>query len=230
MMDLSQAWSSQKNKRGLSPEQKAYVQAHYATMTKREIAAHLGVCEKQVYNYGKRQNLKTEKHVKVEAARKQAEQAHPNAIATRFQKGIIPHNKGKKMPQWVVEKTAATQFRKGNEPHNTLYDGATSIRKDNRGVPYRFIRVKKGVWITYKNYIWEQHHGPIPPKHKIVFINGDTLDERIENLACISFADMMKRNAIHNYPKPIKELLQVKKGFTRRLNKIKKQYAKENNS
>ena len=33
---------------------------------------------------------------------------------------------------------------------------------------------------------WETHHGPIPTGHLVHHINGDRLDNRVENLACMS--------------------------------------------
>lgn len=57
---------------------------------------------------------------------------------------------------------------------------------------YEYIRVGKGEsfyrnWVRKCRLVWEAEHGAIPEKHMIVFLNGDTLDCRLENLACISY-------------------------------------------
>jgi len=73
---------------------------------------------------------------------------------------------------------------------------------------------KKGYWINvhgYKKisvdgeeriehrYIWEQfHQKPIPPRHQIHHINGDKLDNRIENLQCMTNSEHQK---LHNQPR-----------------------------
>lgn len=41
-------------------------------------------------------------------------------------------------------------------------------------------------WDRKCRIVWRQHFGDIPEGYKVVFLNGDTLDCRIENLACIS--------------------------------------------
>lgn len=41
--------------------------------------------------------------------------------------------------------------------------------------------------------IWEKANGPIPPRHVIVFKNGDRMDLRVENLEMISNSDFARR-------------------------------------
>lgn len=43
--------------------------------------------------------------------------------------------------------------------------------------------------------VWEEHNGPIPAGHQVSFKNGDKTDCRIENLFCLSTAEMTRRNA-----------------------------------
>ena len=45
----------------------------------------------------------------------------------RFQKGLIPHNKGKKMSPEVYEKAKATMFKSGNIPHNHRAVGSERV-------------------------------------------------------------------------------------------------------
>ena len=59
---------------------------------------------------------------------------------------------------------------------------------------YEYIRNGRGRRDFYQNWqrkcrlVWEAEHGTIPDGHMVVFLNGDTLDCRIENLACVSKA------------------------------------------
>ncbi|MGT2397820.1 HNH endonuclease signature motif containing protein [Staphylococcus aureus] len=41
-------------------------------------------------------------------------------------------------------------------------------------------------WKLYHHYVWEKYYGEIPPKHGIIFLNGNKKDFRIENLAMIT--------------------------------------------
>ena len=56
---------------------------------------------------------------------------------------------------------------------------------------YEYIRVGKGKgfyqnWARKSRLVWEAQHGVIPEGYMVVFLNGDTLDCRPQNLACIS--------------------------------------------
>lgn len=114
---------------------------------------------------------------------------------SRFKKGHVPQNKGKKMPAEIRERVKHTFFQKGNLPHNTKSDGYISIRPHKRsGVSYKWIRVDEGNWQLYHRHVWEQKHGGIPDGYIVCFKNSDTLDCRLQNLFCISQADNARRN------------------------------------
>jgi len=59
--------------------------------------------------------------------------------------------------------------------------------------------------LVYKHkWVWEQATGKkVPKAHNIVFKDGDNLNTNIENLECISNAELMRRNTIHRYPQEL---------------------------
>jgi len=141
---------------------------------------------------------------------------------TLFKPGHVPFNKGRKMSDWAddvtIQKFKANTFKKGNLPHNTKEANAITIRKDNRGIPYKFIRLDKAKWLHYHRYVWEQVHGKIPHDMIVVFKTPDTLNCEIENLQLISKADNVRRNSIHRYPEEMRDVFKLLGKIKRKIN------------
>lgn len=112
-----------------------------------------------------------------------------------FKKGHVPASKGKKLSAEQYEKMKPNMFKKGQVSINTLYDGAIRTRKDNKGTLYNFIRLAPKKWGYQARYVWEQHNGPIEKGKVIRHINGDTLDDRLENLELLTKHENMLRNS-----------------------------------
>lgn len=125
------------------------------------------------------------------------------SINSRFQKGLIPHNKGIHLP--MSPKCEKTYFPKGNKPHNATEDYSPRVvgkrkewcatlpekveRKDHRG---RTIKVRKRT--SYARALWLKNNGSIP-KGMIVFNNGNPDEEpALTNLELITRAELLKRN------------------------------------
>lgn len=67
-------------------------------------------------------------------------------------------------------------------------DKATGTKKDRRS--YKENWRPKHVWV------WEQHHGKLPPKHQVIFLDGNHENFSPENLMAIplQYVMMMNRN------------------------------------
>ena len=141
-----------------------------------------------------------------------------NGIAGEFKKGNVPHNKGKKMPAEVYDKVKGTMFQKGQIPANLKPIGYLSVRPDKTGREYVHIKVDSQTWQLYHRVLWEQEHGPIPAKMKIVFINGNTLDCRLDNLKMVTYQEAMLMNTIHRYTPEIKQLIRLNNKLKQKLN------------
>lgn len=144
---------------------------------------------------------------------------------TRFQKGLVPWNKGTKGVVGVQEACRATQFKPGQAPHNTLPIGSMKLDKD--GTLLRKVSDAKGNnskrWRGVHELVWVEHNGPLPPKHIVVFKPGmrtNVLEEiAADRVECISLAENMKRNTRHNLPPELNEIVQLKAVLTRQINK-----------
>lgn len=53
------------------------------------------------------------------------------------------------------------------------------------------VKINEKQWVYKQRYIYEQHYGAIPDGYKVVFLNGDKTDYRIENLAVAPSKDVL---------------------------------------
>lgn len=115
----------------------------------------------------------------------------------QFEKGIIPPNKGKKLTPEQYRRSAPTMFKPGQLPPNTdpigtekeLADGYIWVKINDQP------KARKNVnWIQKHRLIWQQHNGPIPEDHVIIFKDGDRRNFDINNLTCITRAENVRMN------------------------------------
>lgn len=188
---------------------------HFAS----EIAVKLGRPTCSIYNKAYALGLRSDPGSASRAGRVGA--AHPNSVATRFQIGSIPANKGKKMCADVYQKVARTMFKKGNTPATHRPVGTESERSDG----YVWVKVAEPkIWKLKHRLVWEQHNGPIPRGYNVQFRNRNRRDFRIENLYLISRADQMRdeNSLIASYPKPLADLIRLKGAINRQIHKREK--------
>lgn len=142
---------------------------------------------------------------------------HP-AKNKQFKKGIEAWNKGKSFDPGG--RSAETRFKTGQKPHTWNPIGHERITKDGY-----LERKTEDTGVTRNDYkpvhhlIWIEAGNSIPPGHALIFINGNKMDIRLENLELISRADLMRRNSVHNLPKELAELCQLKGALQRQINK-----------
>ena len=177
---------------------------------------------------------KTAEFVAAESARQLARPDHPMR-ETRFQKGLVPWNKGTKGIAGVQEACRATYFSPGQSPHNTRPIGSTKF--DKSGVLLQKVSNAKGNnsarWRGVHELVWVATHGPLPAKHIVVFKPGmktNVLDQiTLDRVECISLAENMKRNTRHNLPPELNEVVQLRAVLTRQINKRSKENGQEQN-
>lgn len=130
-----------------------------------------------------------------------------NNPAGEFKKGQIPHNKGKKLadyvPEYSIRKIMKSNYQKGNIPHTAKPLGTITrqVRKERREIAYT-INIdwhgNRKPHNSYKWYLWEVENQQDRPKGMVLSVkNGHPDDIRIENLELISRAENMKRNSRH---------------------------------
>jgi hypothetical protein len=153
----------------------------------------------------------------------------------RYPPGHVPANKGLRRPGYAPGRMAETQFKKGDRtgiaaknwrPIGTIRaDGEgflrIKVREGVKGEAYGFGNTK--IWPLLNRHTWEQHRGPIPPSHAVIFMDGDRANCAIENLDCISRRELMRRNSVHRLPKELADLIQLSGALKRQLRKHEKQ-------
>lgn len=144
---------------------------------------------------------------------------------SHYKKGHVPANTGKKLEEFMspetIKKFRSNQFKKGTIPPNTCKeDGTIRVRKiSNSNRKYKWIRISLANWKLYHHHLWETQNGPVPEGHCLWFINGDSLDVRLENLELITNEEKMRRNSLVNYPEDIQDIIRLKGQISRQINK-----------
>ena len=117
-----------------------------------------------------------------------------------FRPGEAPWNKGIKGYQ-PGGRAKQTQFKDGNRPHTLVPVGTRVMEKEG----YWKVKVAESSgpglsrhgWAFEHRLIWEAAHGPQPPGTAIVFIDGDTDHLDINNLACVTRAELARLNQLN---------------------------------
>lgn len=185
-------------KTSATPEEDQFITDNYLTMPVKRIGKNINRSGLFVSTRMRQLELITPRHI-----------VEQFIAESKLKKGNVPPNKGKKMSKRMYAKAKLTMFKKGHLPVNTLHDGAISIRKDKRGVPYKHIRIALGKWIYLHIHTYEKSFGKIPKGGVIRFRDRDTLNCDPANLILIDKAENMKLNTIHRYPDEIKQAIRA---------------------
>lgn len=213
----------------------------YPTRPTAEIAKLLKRSVLAVYQAAAGLGLKkTEAFLASEEYAGRLRKGHTKGVSTQFPKGHVPANKGLRRPGYSAGRMKETQFKKGCrtgiaarnwQPIGTILADAEGylrikVREAQHGkVATGFGNTK--VWPLYNRYLWEKHKGPIPPKHLVIFKDGERSHCVIENLDLISMADNAHRNRMWNkFPRELAEAIQLA-GVLKR--KIRSMHGEEQN-
>lgn len=75
-------------------------------------------------------------------------------------------------------------------------------------------------WLPLHVLVWERANGrPVPVGHCLVFRDRDRTNVALENLELITRAENLRRNYIHNLPRPLRHAIQLKAALTKQINR-----------
>jgi len=189
-----------------------------------ELAARLGCTHSQIYNKAERLGLKKSAEYMAGPHACRLRRDNNPGVNTRFTPGHVAWNKGMKGLDIGGKET---RFKRGNLPHN--HNPIWHERLTREGYLERKIT---DTGCTRRDYVplhvllWREHQGEIPKNHVVTFRNKDKTDLRIENLECISRMELMRRNSVHNYPEPLRKLIQLRGVLNRKISQQEKGNAK----
>lgn len=187
--------------------QEQLIRMLYPTVPSRFLSDYLGLTKSQLYN--RVHNMGVKKNPRIKYLQNRALRLN-SGMNYRFQPGQEAFNKGMKMNSELYAKVAPTMFKPGHKPVNTREDHATSIRADKTGREYSYTKIKDSKWVLTHRLIWEQAHGPIPVKHMVRFIDGNTMNLNLSNLECIPMGENAIRNSIHRFSGELQKVIRLK--------------------
>lgn len=190
--------------------------ARYPNERTGPIANYLGRNERQVYMKAGQLGLFKSPEYLASPAACRLRRGDNIGAAHRFKPGQDAWNRGMKGLDIGGKET---RFPKGNKPANHKPVGSTRITVDG----YIEVKVAEGMyqWRLLHREVWKQHHGSYPRRDRpIVFVDGNKQNCAISNLECISRATLMKRNTVHNLPKPVALLVQLRGALNRKINRM----------
>lgn len=108
----------------------------------------------------------------------------------QFKKGSTPWNKDKK----GIHLSPDTEFKKGDGnsgDNHPSWMGGVQINTNDCIYIYQGINQRA----RRPRLVYEKAFGPIPKGCVIIHLDGDKMNDKIENLKCITRAELMKLNS-----------------------------------
>lgn len=165
-----------------------YLREHYANDSAPEIATVLGRVVRDVYKKSAQMHLS--KSPDFFRMRGKINSQHPLSVAARFKKGSAPHNKGKKIEEFMseegIKRSSATRFKKGHIPKDARPVGFE--RLDKNGYVWAKIAGQRTMTLKHR-WVWKTQNGKIPEGYMVAFKDGNRQNCDISNLYLLSKAD-----------------------------------------
>ncbi len=219
-------------RRPWTPAEVALLRAMYPHCHTADVAAWLRRPVGPVYQAAAARGLrKTAAYMAADVALRRAHVGRsPAFVATRFQPGHAPWNKGRAFNPGG--RSVLTRFKKGSTPANTQPLGALRVAVNGQRGSAVLERKTSARgrhngerWTPVTRLVWEAAHGPVPPGHLVVWRNpaqATTVLEQItpDKLECITRAEHARRNHPRNKSPELARLVQLKGAITRQVNRI----------
>jgi hypothetical protein len=200
----------------LTPEQIEVIRSRYPHERTAVIAADLGFDVKVINNQMRQLGLSKSPEYLASPAACRLRRGDNIGAAHRFPKGHVSANKNIKGVH--IAGCEKTWFPKGHKPQTWRPIGTERMSKEGYlQVKISDTGVSRRDYVSVHQLVWQLHHGAIPERHHVSFKDGDRTHITLDNLELVSYADMMRRNTIHNLPEELKEILHLQGSINRRI-------------
>ncbi|GKS97018.1 HNH endonuclease [Acidovorax sp. SUPP2825] len=220
-------------RRAWTPHELRRLQELYPDLLASSVARELGRPVEAVYRKARELGLCKSDAFTASDLSRRIKRGHqlPSMVASRFQPGSRPWNKGVKGSTGTHPNTRATQFKKGQRrgaaSHNYVPIGSERICTD--GYLERKMTDDPSIyparrWVAVHRLVWIGAHGAIPDGHIVVFRPGKktvkSLEITVDRLECITRAENARRNHPRSKSPELARLVQLKGAITRQVNRI----------
>jgi HNH endonuclease len=204
----------------------------YADSRTGDLATALGVSAEAIYRKAMKMGLRKSREFVASEASGRISRGDHKGRQTQFKPGLVPWNTGLKGVCGVQEACRATQFKKGRPAHEARnYVPIGSLRLGADGNLERKVTDDPGLvparrWVAVHRMVWQAAHGSIPAGHVVAFKAGrHTVVEAeitLDAVELVSRSELMKRNSLHNLPKELVQLVQLRGALNRKINERSK--------
>lgn len=221
-----------------TPVEDALLRKRYPDEPAAAIAKDLGLRVPQVHQHAKFLGLKKSEafYESDRAGRILRGRTDPRMTRNQFKCGHTTWNKGTHYT--AGGRSAETRFKKGRPAHEARNYVPIGTEKydTKRGVIVRKLTDDPSIfpacrWKPVHVIVWEAANGPVPPGHIVRFKTGmKTLvssEITVDRLELVTLAENMRLNSIHNLPKPLKEVVQLRGRLVRQINKREGKHEKQ---
>lgn len=206
-----------------SADDEAVMRTEFPNTRTADLAAKLGRETVAVQNFAYKLGLRKSQAFLYGPESGRLHAGEPRGVAFRFRPGQTPPNKGLRRKGYAPGRMRETQFKPGGPRTGKaalVYQPVGAERISADGYLERKVNDDRPFnrrWRAVHILLWEDTHGPVPAGHSIAFKNGDKTDIQLDNLELVSRAELMRRNTVHHYPKPVVKAIQALGALTRQI-------------
>lgn len=199
----------------------------YPHMPTAALAEQLGRSIGQIYQAAERHGLRKSAAYLASPAACRLRRGGKIGASYRFPKGNEPWNKGVRYTSGG--RSAETRFQPGRPAQEARnYRPIGSLRINHDGYLERKVTDDPALhpvrrWVGVHRLVWEAAHGPVPAGHAVAFRAGRRTTDpaliTLDALELVTRAELMARNTVHNLPRPIAQLVQLRGVLKRQINR-----------